>query len=301
MTNYTYEHNFWNMMRGKKADLPVLSSKTNDSGDYLTPEEFKAKFDKALAKDNVFRRLATVVNTTSPDGTIQAVTSTGTADWVAEGAAIPESSDTILPFHVYSYKLASLVRLKNSFVSDNAFDLENYLVTAFARRFGRAEEAAFLNGTGTNQPTGLLSNSGAEVGVTAASATAIAYDELTKLYFSLKAEHRANAVFLMHDDTAMALRTLKDSVGNPLWNAERDTIFGKPVVTSLAMPAPAAGKKTIAFGDLSYYWVIERQPLTIKRLNEMYAVQGQIGFTAFERLDGKLIFPEAVKVLQMAQ
>ena len=301
MTNYTYEHNFWNMMRGKKADLPVLSSKTNDSGDYLTPDEFKAKFDKALAKDNVFRRLATVDNTTSPDGTIQAVTSTGTADWVAEGAAIPESSDTILPFHVYSYKLASLVRLKNSFVSDNAFDLENYLVTAFARRFGRTEEAAFLNGTGTNQPTGLLSASGAEVGVTAASATAIAYDELTKLYFSLKAEHRTNAVFLMHDDTAMALRTLKDSVGNPLWNAERDTIFGKPVVTSLAMPAPASGKKAIAFGDLSYYWVIERQPLTIKRLSELYSVQGQIGFTAYERLDGKLILPEAVKVLQMAQ
>ena len=300
MTNYTYEHNFWNMMRGKKADLPVLSSKINDSGDYLTPEEFKAKFDKALAKDNVFRRLATVVNTTSPEGTIQAVTSTGTADWVAEGTAIPESSDTILPFPVYSYKLASLVRLKNSFVSDNAFDLENYLVTAFARRFGRAEEAAFLNGTGTNQPTGLLSANGAEVGVTAASATAVAYDELTKLYFSLKAEHRANAVFLMHDDTAMALRTLKDGAGNPLWNAERETIFGKPVVTSLAMPAPATGKKAIAFGDLSYYWVIERQSLTIKRLSELYSAQGQIGFTAFERLDGKLILPEAVKVLQMA-
>ena len=300
MMNYTYEHNFWNMMRGKEADLPVLSSKADTSGAYMAPDEFKAKFDQALAKDNAFRRLATVVNTTSPDGTIQAVTSTGAANWVAEGAAIPESSDTILPFQVYSYKLASLVRLKTSFVSDNVFDLENYLVTAFARRFGRAEEAAFLNGTGTNQPTGLLSDSGADVGVTAASATAITYDELTKLYFSLKAEHRANAVFLMHDDTAMALRTLKDSVGNPLWNAERDTIFGKPVVTSLAMPAPEAGKKAIAFGDLSYYWVIERQPLTVKRLSELYSMQGQIGFTAFERLDGKLILPEAVKVLQMA-
>lgn len=300
MMNYTYEHNFWNMMRGKKADIPVLSSKADTSGAYMAPDEFKAKFDQALAKDNVFRRLATVVNTTSPDGTIQAVTSTGSADWVAEGAAIPESSDTILPFQVYSYKLASLVRLKTSFVSDNAFNLENYLVTAFARRFGRAEEAAFLNGTGTNQPTGLLSDSGAEVGVTAASATTITYDELTKLYFSLKAEHRANAVFLMHDDTAMALRTLKDSVGNPLWNAERDTIFGKPVVTSLAMPALTTGKKAIAFGDLSYYWVIERQPLTIKRLSELYIVQEQIGFTAFERVDGKLILQEAVKVLQMA-
>lgn len=300
MTTNTYERNFWNMMRGQKADIPTLSNKLDISGAYLTPEEFKAKFDKALAKDNVFRRLATVVNTTSPEGTILAVASTGTADWVPEGVAIPESSDTILPFPVYSHKLASLVRLKNSFVSDNAFDLENYLLTAFARRFGRAEEAAFLNGTGTEQPTGLLSDSGAEVGATAASATAVTYDELVKLYFSLKAEYRANAVFLMHDDTAMALRTLKDSVGNPLWNAEHDTIFGKPVVTSSAMPTQAAGKKVIVFGDLSYYWVIERQPLAIKRLSELYSMQEQIGFSAFERLDGKLILPEAVKVFKMA-
>lgn len=300
MTNYTYEHNFWNMMRGKKADLPVLSAKSVGNGAYLTPEDFKSKFDQALTKDNVFRRLGTVVNTTSPDATIFATTSTGTAAWIAEGASIPESSDAILPFKVYSYKLGSLTRLNTTFVNDNAFDLEKYLVTAFARRFGRAEEAAFLNGTGTNQPTGLLSNSGAEVGVTAASATAIAYDELTKLYFSLKAEHRTSAVFLMHDDTAMALRTLKDNVGNPIWNAEKDTLFGKPVVTSLAMPATAAGKKAIAFGDLSYYWVIERQPLVVNRVSELYSELGQIGFFAFERLDGKLVLPEAVKVLQMA-
>ncbi len=300
MTNYTYEHNFWNMMRGKKADLPVLSAKSVGNGAYLTPEDFKSKFDQALTKDNVFRRLGTVANTTSPDATIFATTSTGTAAWIAEGASIPESSDAILPFKVYSYKLGSLTRLNTTFVNDNAFDLEKYLVTAFARRFGRAEEAAFLNGTGTNQPTGLLSDSGAEIGVTAASTTAITYDELTKLYFSLKAEHRANAVFLMHDDTAMALRMLKDNVGNPIWNAEKDTLFGKPVVTSLAMPATATGKKAIAFGDLSFYWVIERQPLVVNRVSELYSELGQIGFFAFERLDGKLVLPEAVKVLQMA-
>ncbi len=300
MTNYTYEHNFWNMMRGKKADLPVLSAKSVGNGAYLTPEDFKSKFDQALTKDNVFRRLGTVANTTLPDATIFATTSTGTAAWIAEGASIPESSDAILPFKVYSYKLGSLTRLNTTFVNDNAFDLEKYLVTAFARRFGRAEEAAFLNGTGTNQPTGLLSDSGAEIGVTAASTTAITYDELTKLYFSLKAEHRANAVFLMHDDTAMALRMLKDNVGNPIWNAEKDTLFGKPVVTSLAMPATATGKKAIAFGDLSFYWVIERQPLVVNRVSELYSELGQIGFFAFERLDGKLVLPEAVKVLQMA-
>jgi HK97 family phage major capsid protein len=185
-------------------------------------------------------------------------------------------------------------------LADYAFDIEKYLLNTFARRFGRAEEAVFLNGTGIDQPTGLLSDSGAEVGVTAESSSAMTYDEMVKLYFSLKAEYRPHAIFLMHDDMAMALRTLKDSAGNLLWNAQNDTIFSKPVITSPTMPTASAGTKPIAFGDLSYYWVIERQPLAIRCLQERYLLQGQIGFTAYERLDGKLILPEAVKVLQMA-
>lgn len=296
----TYEQNFWNMMRGKNINISALSERMDIYGAYPPPDKFKGQFDKALAKDNVFRRLATVVRTTSSDGKIQAVASTGTADWIAEGEPITESSDTITQFPVYSYKLASLVRLKDSFVADTAFDIEQYLLNAFARRFGRAEETAFVNGTGVDQPTGLLSDNGAEVGVTAASTTAVTYDEVVSLYFSLKSEHRVNAVFLMHDDTAMALRTIKDSAGTPLWNTQGDTIFGKPVITTPSMPVAAAGTKPIAFGDLSYYWVIERQSLAIKRLSELYSIQGQIGFSAFERLDGKLILPEAVKVLQMA-
>lgn len=190
-----------------------------------------------------------------------------------------------------------IFRLNNSFVGDNAFDIEKYLLNAFARRFGRAEEAAFLNGTGVDEPTGLLSNNGADVGVTAANIT---YYNVVELYFSLTSEYRTNAVFLMHDDTAMALRTLKDSTGYPIWNAQNDTIFSKPVITTPSMPLPTSGAKPIAFGDLSYYWVIERQPLAIRCLQERYLLQGQIGFTAYERLDGKLILPEAVKVLQMA-
>ena len=152
MTTAIYERQFWNLMRGKQIDISDVSIKAAGSGAYLTPEEFKGKFDKALAKECVFRRLATVVGTTSPDGKISAVASTGEADWVGEGAAIPESADTITQFAIGSHKLASLVRLKTSFVGDTAFPLENYLLGAFARRFGRAEEAAFLNGSGVDRP-----------------------------------------------------------------------------------------------------------------------------------------------------
>jgi len=300
MTN-TYRQSFWNAMRGKNTNLSALSDKMDNNGGYQVPDESKAKLDQSLARDNVFRRLGTLVRTTSPEGTIQAVASTGTADWIEDGQAYIESSDTITQFPVNSYKLASLVRLKESFVGDTSFDIENYLLNAFARRFGRAEEAMFLTGTGVDQPTGLLGNNGAQVGITAASETVITYDDVVKLYFSLKPDYRVNAVFLMHDDTAMALRTIKDSAGNPIWNSQNDTIFSKPVITTPSMPIAASGTKPIVFGELSYYWVVERQALAIKRLKELYAVQGQIGFTAYERLDGKLILPEAVKALKMAE
>jgi HK97 family phage major capsid protein len=64
------------------------------------------------------------------------------------------------------------------------------------------------------------------------------------------------------------------------------------------MPTAGSGAKTILFGDFSYYWIADRQGRTFKRLNELYAANGQVGFLASQRLDGKLILPEAVKALQ---
>ena len=68
--------------------------------------------------------------------------------------------------------------------------------------------------------------------------------------------------------------------------------------SSARKPAIAASAKTIAFGDFSYYWIADRQGRSFKRLNERFAETGQIGFIASKRLDGKLILPEAIKVLQ---
>ncbi len=87
--------------------------------------------------------------------------------------------------------------------------------------------------------------------------------------------------------------------GRYLWNDSDNTIFGKPVITSPYMPKVASGAKSIVFGDFSYYWLIERQPLSIKRLSALYALNGQIGFSAYERLDGKLVQPDALKILQI--
>ena len=170
---------------------------------------------------------------------------------------------------------------------------------------GNKEEEAFFTGDGTGKPLGVLAaTGGAEIGVTAASATAFTADEIFDLFYSLKAPYRKNAVFVMNDASVKALRKLKDSNGQYLWQpsltaATPDTLMGRPVYTSAFMPALAAGAKAVLFGDLSYYWVADRQGRSFRRLGELFAPTGQVGFLATQRVDGKLILPEAVKVLQM--
>ena len=107
---------------------------------------------------------------------------------------------------------------------------------------------------------------------------------------------------MFYDQTLAVLRKLKDNNGQYLWqpgltaNAP-DTILGRPVKTSAFMPSIAAGTKSIIFGDFKYYWIADRQGRNYKRLNELYATTGQVGFLASQRVDGKLILPEAVQLL----
>ena len=149
----------------------------------------------------------------------------------------------------------------------------------------------------------LAAAGGAETGVTAASATAVTADELMDLYYSLKSPYRKKSMWVLNDSTIKAIRKLKDNNGQYLWQPSLtagapDMILGRPIKTSAYMPAIAAGAKTIAFGDFSYYWIADRQGRSFKRLNELFAASGQVGFLASQRVDGKMILAEAVKVLE---
>ena len=159
-----------------------------------------------------------------------------------------------------------------------------------------------LSGDGQSKPTGFITN--AETGVTAASSTAITADEVIDLYHSLRTPYRKNAVFMANDSTIKAIRKLKDGNGQYLWQpglqaGQPDTILNRPIYTSAYMPELGSGNKIMLFGDLSYYWIADRQGRSFQRLNELFAKNGQVGFRVFQRVDGKLILPEAVKTLQM--
>ena len=302
-----YKGSFWNAMR-VKAPMPsvlnALQEGTDSEGGYLVPDEFERTLVEALEEENVFRTLAHVIQTSSGDRKIPVVASKGTASWVDEEGAYTESDDAFSQVSIGAYKLGTMIKVSEELLADSVFDLEAYISKEFARRIGAREEESFFNGDGKGKPLGILADAGgAEIGVNAGSPTAITADDVIDLFYSLKAPYRKNAVWVMNDATVKQIRKLKDSTGQYLWQPSLvagtpDTILGRPVKTSAFMPTAAAGAKTIAFGDFKYYWIADRQGRTFKKLSELYAANGQVGFLGTQRVDGKLILPEAIKVLK---
>ena len=303
----TYKASFWNQMRNKTSVevRNALSVGVDADGGYLVPDTYEKTLIQALNDTMVVRKLAHTFVTACGVHKIPVVTSHGTANWVEESGEIPETSETFGQQHIGAHKLTALIKISEELLNDSAFDLEEYFQKEFTKRILNAEEVAFITGDGNGKPTGLLdADTGAEVGVTAASATEITADDVINLYYSLRAPYRSKAVWLLNDSTVNALRLLKDKNGQYLWQSSLkegtpDMLMGRPVYTSTAFPSIGAGQKAVAFGDLSYYWIGDREGITFRRLNELYAAKGQVGFLATKRVDAKLILPEAVKVLQM--
>lgn len=301
-----YKAAFWKAMKSKNSfDVQnALQVGTDSEGGYLVPDEFERTLMEALEEENLFRQLAKVITTSSGDKKIPVVAAKGTASWVEEEGVIPEADDTFGQVSIGAYKLATMIKVSEELINDSVFNLEQYIAKEFARRIGAKEEEAFLVGDGVGKPTGVFHATGAGVGITTASSSAITFDELMDLYYSVKSPYRKNAVFVTNDSTVKVIRKLKDGNGQYLWQpsvtaGQPDTLLNRPVKTSAYAPAFAASAKPLAFGDFSYYWIADRQGRAFQRLNELFAATGQVGFKATQRVDGKLILSEAIKVLQV--
>ena len=296
-----YDREFWNKaMRNKPSAYEVLSVGKASGGMFKLPYESDEKYTKALAQEGFFRSKANVISVGESESTIHIDDSDQVAEWVTPGGTISsvDGTDYLKKISVDCHKLVLLTRFNNDLVNDIHFPIEKHLVKKMAEGFGRAEENAFLNGTGVDEPTGILHESlGAEIGVTT---SALTFDDVLRLYTSVKTKYRNKGIWVLNDDTALILRTLKDADGNYLWNQNTDTILGKPVFISEYMPDVVSGNKAIAFGDFSYYWIIDRKALAMRTLGENFAFNDETGYRACEYLDGKLIRPEAIKVLQIS-
>ncbi|MDV5977893.1 phage major capsid protein [Streptococcus canis] len=298
-----YNQTFWKNVRQKNFfDVEnTLNIGQDGQGGYLVPDEYENRLIKALEEENILRKLATIIKTSNGERKIPVVTGHGTAAWMDENGAYPESEETFGQVTLGAYKVGTAIKISEELIHDSVFDVESYMAEEFARRIGSKEEEAFLIGDGSGKPTGVFHT--VTEGVTTAGNT-ITFDDVMDLYHSLKSPYRKNAVWILNDSTVKALRKLKDNNGNYIWQPSvqagvPDMILNRPYYTSSYAPEIASGQKVLAFGDFSYYWISDRQGRSFKRLNELYATSGQVGFLGSQHVDGKLVLPEAVKVLTM--
>lgn len=299
-----YHRDFFAAMRGKPI-TNVLSVGVNEDGGYLVPTEFERQIVQGLDEANVVRTIAKRISTAA-ERKVPIAATPSVATWVPENGAIPESNVTFSQKTLDAFKLTNLIKVSVELLADSMFDIEAYLAAEFARSMGVAEEESFCIGDGDGQPTGIFDpDSGADLGVTTASPTAISFDDVISLVYSLKSPYRRNAVFLTNDSTVAAFRKLKDANGQYLWQpalvqGEPDRLLGYPLYTSPYAPVIAADAFSVAFGDFANYWIADRSGRTLQRLNELYAGNGQVGFLAMSRVDAKVILSEGIKLLKQA-
>ena len=272
----------------------VLQEGVDADGGYLVPDEYDHRLIDVLTEENIMRKLGHKI-TTSGEHKINIAATKPAAAWLEEGGALSFGDATFDQILLDAHKLHVAIKVTEELLYDNAFNLESYIIDMFGKALANAEEDAFLNGSGVGQPLGLFAETGGgTAAITTASLTA---DDVIKLVYALKRPYRKNAKFIMNDQTIASIRQLKDNNGAYMWQpslvaGEPDKLLGYDVYTSPFCPAAK-----VAFGDYSYYNIGDRGTRSFKQLTELFAGNGMIGYVAKERVDGKLILPEAVQIL----
>lgn len=272
----------------------VLQEGVDADGGYLVPEEYDSRLIDVLSEENIMRRLGHII-TTSGEHKINIAATKPAAAWIEEGGALTFDDATFDQILLDAHKLHVAIKVTEELLYDNAFGLESYIIDQFGKALANAEEDAFLNGTGIGQPLGLFAETGG--GTAALSVKAPTGDDVIKLVYSLKRPYRKKAAFIMNDQAIASIRTFKDNNGAYMWQpaltaGEPDKLLGYSVYTSPFCPV-----NKMAFGDFSYYNIGDRGTRSFKQLTELFAGNGMIGYVAKERVDGKLILPEAVQIL----
>ena len=299
--------------RSMMAELRGTSTQiagTDSLGGFLVPQDFSNELDMATLFTGEVERLAKKLNTAG--GALldyPTINDTATdAGLTAEAAAVTVQDMTFANAQLSAYNYASQVRVSMQLLQDNAFDLNAFLAEAMGERIARATNAAFTTGTGSSQPQGIIT--GATLGNTAASATAISADDILDLIHSIDPSYRNKPSFglMANDSVIAAIRALGLGSANdfpifiPSMTAgEPDKLFGFNLYYNNDMTsAITTGQKTLLAADFSKFVVRSAGGVQMVRLNERYMDELEVGFVSYARKDAKVLDSRAVKYLAQA-
>lgn len=306
------------LRRGADAEYKSISGATPSEGGFAVPRQIDAMITATLKDISPIRALAQVVQVGSA-GYRKLVTTGGTASgWVGETAGRPETgAPDFAEIAPPSGELYANPAASQAMLDDAAFDLEGWLAQEIAMEFAQAEGAAFVNGTGVNQPLGFLASPTSLAGDAVrpfgtlqyiGSGDAAGFDanpesRLIDLVHTMKSGHRQGASWVMNSSTLALVRKLKTADGAFLWQpglveGQPDRLLGYPVVEAEDMPDVAAGTFPIAFGNFrAGYLIAERHATQI--LRDPYTNKPFVHFYATKRVGGQVLDSAAIKLLKI--
>jgi HK97 family phage major capsid protein len=280
------------------VEVRTLSKLSNGAGGYAVASGFYPQLVQNLIVNSaILRAGARVLNTS--DGTplpIAVTTTHATGALVAEAGTIATSEPVFSQYSLGAYKYGALGQASYELVNDAAFDIESFLAEDMGRGVGNALGADLITGNGTNKPRGLLTDT--TLGVTGGAGVVgvPTADNLIDLFFSVTAPYRnqPTAAWLMNDATVATVRKFKDTTNQYIWQpglqaGVPDTLLGKAVYTDPNMPTTALSAKSVAFGDLSKYWVRIAGGVRFERSTEFAFNTDLITYRSLIRADGALV------------
>jgi HK97 family phage major capsid protein len=235
--------------------------------------------------------------------------------WVAETQRKPEDQTNFARDELFAHTAAVIVRISDELLEDEQFNLEQYISALAAEAKIEGEEAAFVGGTGVNQPWGILTRLNGEAGTpnrfTTATAGTLTADDLIRAVYSLKARHRRRAVWVLGTQAVVAVRLMKAG-DNYIWQpgiqeGQPDRVLGYPVIeaydgehTQSPLDNPVApGSDIGVVGDLRRYTVLRRLQMQVKRLEELYAETDELGLRFRFRTGGDVQNTEAFRSIRV--
>ena len=290
------------------AEKKALTVSNDSTGGYLAPPEYVRELIKTVTEISPIRSIARVRSTGQRSIQVPKRTGTFAAQWVAESGTRSETTGyqvglEEIPAHEYY----ALVDISEQDLEDSVFDLEAEMQSEFSTQFAKAEGTAFVSGNAVGKPEGFMTNSDVSE-VNSGNGTALLADGLLTLVHSIKSEYASNATFVLNRSTLSAIRKLKDTAGQYVFQAGMslvsgvpNTILGYPYVEATDMPSVGANAFPVAFGDFSKaYMIVDRVALAVLRDPFTQATTGNVRYIARRRVGGQVVQAEAINKLKIS-
>ncbi|WP_322865507.1 phage major capsid protein [Aquicoccus sp. G2-2] len=300
-------------LRGLELEGKAMNSSVASDGGYLVDPQTAAQIQNVLESTASVRAIANVVHVEATSFDVLIDHTDVGAGWATEAGPTTESGTPAIDrISIPLHELSAMPKASQRLLDDSAFDIEGWLAGRIADKFARAEAASFINGDGVDKPTGIMTHASVDndswswgsLGYVATGADGdfAGAEAIIDLVYSLGAQYRANASFVMNSKTAGAVRKLKDNDGRFLWSdglaaGEPARLLGYPVLIAEDMPDIASDAMAVAFGDFAAgYTVAERPDLRV--LRDPFSAKPHVLFYATKRVGGDVSDFAAIKLLK---